>query len=258
MFNLKNKVAVVTGGAGHIGYNISEALVEAGAEVFITSRNEARSKSAASELEKTTGGKAKGVVMNIESYDSIKNCLNQIETESSKIDVLVNNASSLPVGKFQDISDDDWKRGMDGTINGVFRCTKLVTPIMEKNGSGSIVNISSIYGSVSPDPSIYQNTGYDSPPHYGAGKAAIQQFTRYAACHLATKGIRVNSVSPGVFPKSEIQKNSEFINNLKKKIPLDRIGQPYELKGVIVFLASQASSYITGQNIHVDGGWTAL
>lgn len=258
MFNLKNKVAVVTGGTGHIGYSISEALVEAGAKVFITSRNEARSKSAASELEKTTGGKVKGVMMNIESYDSIKNCLNQIETESAKIDVLVNNASSLPVGKFQDISDDDWKRGMDGTINGVFRCTKLVTPIMEKNGSGSIVNISSIYGSVSPDPSIYQNTGYDSPPHYGAGKAAIQQFTRYAACHLATKGIRVNSVSPGVFPKSEIQKNSEFINNLKKKIPLDRIGQPYELKGVIVFLASQASSYITGQNIHVDGGWTAL
>jgi len=257
MFNLKNKVAVVTGGASHIGFSISEALAEAGAEVFITSRNQDKSESAARELEKASGEKVKGVTMDIESYDSIKNCLNQIQSESGKIDVLVNNASSLPVGKMQDISDNDWKKGMDGTINAVFTCTKLVTPIMEKTGAGSIVNISSIYGSVSPDPSIYQITGYDSPPHYGAGKAAIQQFTRYAACHLAQKGIRVNSVSPGAFPKPEIQKNEEFINNLKKKIPLNRIGQPNEVKGVIVFLASQASSYVTGENIHVDGGWTA-
>ena len=256
-FNLKNKVAIVTGGAGHIGFSISEALAEAGAEVFITSRNQNKSQIAAKELEKSTGEKVKGVIMDIESYDSIKNCFNQIESESGQIDILVNNASALPVGKLQDISDSDWKLGMDGTINGVFRCTKLVTPIMEKGGSGSIVNISSMYGSVSPDPSIYQNTEYDSPPHYGAGKAAIQQFTRFAACHLAQKGIRVNSVSPGAFPKPEIQKNEEFINNLKKNIPLNRIGQPNELKGVIIFLASQASSYVTGENIHVDGGWTA-
>jgi len=128
---------------------------------------------------------------------------------------------------------------------------------LEKSQNPSIINISSIYGEVSPDPSIYEDSGYNSPPQYGSGKAAIIQFTRYAACHLAKKGIRVNSISPGSFLKPEVQKNQNFVNNLKKKIPLGRIGDPDELKGAVVFLASKSSSYITGENIHVDGGWIA-
>ena len=114
-----------------------------------------------------------------------------------------------------------------------------------------------MYGTVSPDPSIYGDSGYDNPPNYGAGKAAIIQFTRYMACHLAKDGIRVNSVSPGPFPSPEVQENKQFITNLEKKTPLGRIGQPYEIKGIVVFLASAASSYVTGQDIHVDGGWTS-
>jgi len=113
-----------------------------------------------------------------------------------------------------------------------------------------------MYGVVSPDPRIYGDSGYDNPPNYGAGKAAIIQFTRYAACHLAAKGIRVNAISPGPFPNPKVQENKWFISNLKNKVPLGRIGQPGDLKGAVVFLASEGSSYITGQNIVVDGGWT--
>ena len=155
------------------------------------------------------------------------------------------------------MSEEDWETGINGTINGVFRCTREVIPIMEKNGEGSIINISSMYGKVSPDPSIYEESGFNSLPNYGAGKSAIIQYTKYLACHLAKKRIRVNSVSPGLFPKEEVQKNVKFINQLKKKVPMDRIGLPDELKGTIIFLASNASSYITGENILVDGGWTS-
>ena len=114
-----------------------------------------------------------------------------------------------------------------------------------------------MYGLVSPNPDSYENSSHSSPPHYGPGKAAIIQFTRYTACYLAKKGIRVNSVSPRPFPNPTVQKDLDFINKLKKKTPLGRIGQPHELKGVIIFLASNASSYVTGENISVDGGWTA-
>ena len=257
LFDLKNNVAVVTGGAGFLGMSITEALAEAGADVFITSRNEKKCKKIVENLKSKLDNKIKGISMDMLSVDSIKNCFKQVVDDSGRIDILVNNAASIPEGKLEDISDDAWKTGIDGTINGVFRCTKEVTPIMEKNEVSSIINIASMYGEVSPDPLIYEDTRYDSPPHYGAGKAAIIQFTRHAACHLAKKGIRVNAISPGPFPNPEVQKNQNFINALKKKTPLNRIGHPHEIKGVVVFLASRASSYITGENIHVDGGWTA-
>lgn len=257
LFNLENNVAVVTGGTGYLGLNISEALAEAGATVYITGRNEKKCKETAEFLERSTGGRVKGLKIDIGSLQSIKNCFSQITKEMGKIDILVNNAFYSPGSNLRNISERDWLLGIDGTINGVFRCTKAIIPIMEKNKSGSIINISSMYGVVSPDPSIYGNSGCDNPPNYGAGKAAIIQFTRYTACHLAKKGIRVNAVSPGPFPKPEVQKDIKFMSNLKKKTPLGRIGQPYEIKGVIVFLAARASSYVTGANINVDGGWTA-
>ena len=123
--------------------------------------------------------------------------------------------------------------------------------------SGVLINIASMYGIVSPDPGIYGDSGFDSPANYGAGKAAIIQFTRYLACHYGRFGVRANTVSPGAFPSPEVQKNSLFMEKLCSKNPLGRIGKPEELKGVVIFLASQASAYVTGQNIPVDGGWTA-
>lgn len=258
LFNLKNKVAVITGATGYLGTSISEALAESGADVYITSKDEKKCEKIASMLAKNSQGEVEGLAMDILSEKSIKNTISEIEKKSGQIDILINNASPIPSNEdLLQVTDSEWKLGMDGTINGVFRCIKEISPIMERNNNGSIINIASMYGLVSPDPNLYKDTSNFNPPYYGPGKAAIIQFTKYAACYLAKKGIRVNSVSPGPFPNPIVQQDVNFINKLEKKTPLGRIGQPYELKGVIAFLASNASSYVTGENISVDGGWTA-
>jgi len=225
--------------------------------VYIAGRNETKCQEAAKRLQEHTGVKVRGIYIDISSMETINKCFHNILEGMDKIDILVNNAAFSSGGKLGEMTENDWIKGIDGTINGVFRTTEAVIPIMDKNKAGSIINIASMYGIVSPNPSIYGNSGYDNPPNYGAGKAAIIQFTRYSACHLAKNGIRVNAISPGPFPNSEVQENKIFIFNLEKKVPLGRIGKPHELKGVIVFLASEASSYITGENININGGWTA-
>lgn len=257
LFSLKNKIAVVTGGTSHLGSSMVEALAEAGADVYLTSRNEEKCQKMVKILNKKGLKKINGVTLDILDTNSIKRCFKNISKIHGGIDILVNNASYMTPGKLQDVSDENWNEGINGTINGVFRCLREVIPYMKKRKSGSIINISSMYGHVSPDPSIYKNTKFNSSPQYGVGKAAIIQFTKYAACHLAKKNIRVNSIALGPFPNTEIQKNPTFMNQLKQKTPLGRIGKPDELKGVILFLASDASSYVTGTNIPVDGGWTA-
>ena len=256
LFSLKKKVAIVTGGAGHLGSAISEGLAEAGANVVIASRSESRCKELAERLSKKHKIHAIGMALDISSMDMVRDCMKEVNREMGAIDILINNAAFSKQGDIETISEGDWLAGLDGTIHGVFRCTQAIIPYMEARKYGVIINISSIYGVVSPDPRIYGDSGYDNPPNYGAGKAAILQFTRYAACHLATKGIRVNAISPGPFPNPEVQENRWFISNLESKVPLGRIGQPHDLKGAVVFLASEASSYITGQTIIVDGGWT--
>lgn len=257
LFDLKGKVALVTGGAGHLGYFISEALLEAGASVYIASRNVRRCIEKAEKLNKKTGSKAKGLFLDISNEEIIKEALDVITKEEGKLDILINNASYGACGDLETMSEAEWAKGIDGTINGVFRITKAVIPLLEKAESPAIINLASMYGLVSPNKVVYKDTKFNNPPNYGAGKAAVIQFTRYCACYLAEKNIRVNSISPGPFPNKEVQKNKEFINNLENKVPLKRIGKPYELKGGIVFLASDASSYVTGENISIDGGWTA-
>lgn len=257
MFSLKGKVAIVTGGAGYLGTAISESLAQYGANLVIASRDLNKCKKLALILSKKYGIAAKGMELDISSYDSVAHCMEVAQREMGSIDILINNAASGKTSiSIETVSESDWMEGIDGTINGVFRCTKAVIPYMRKNKHGVVINISSMYGIVSPDHRIYGDSGYNNPPDYGAGKAAILQFTRYSASHLAADGIRVNAISPGPFPSSEVQENKAFISNLENRVPLGRIGKPGDLKGAIVFLASDSSSYITGQNIIVDGGWT--
>lgn len=257
LFGLENKTAIVTGGSGHLGTAICEALSEAGANVVIGSRNERKCIVLAERLEKEYAVTARGMKLNISSMRSINRCWKKVYLELGSIDILVNNAYYGGVGNnVETISEEDWMKGIDGSINNVFRCTKAVIPYMKQQKKGVIINISSMYGHVSPDPRIYGDSGFDNPPNYGAGKAAIAQFTRYCACHLVNYGIQVNCISPGPFPSLKVQETEWFIENLKNKTPLSRIGQPDDLKGIIILLASDASSYITGQNIFVDGGWT--
>lgn len=256
MFSLKGKTAIVTGGAGHLGTAFSEALAEAGANVVIASKNKKKCMELAERLRNEYDIAAVGMEIDVSSLNSITKCWEEVYLKTESIDILVNNATYGASGSIEMLSEDDWAKGIDGTINNVFRCTKAVIPYMKQQKSGAIINISSMYGNVSPDPRIYGDSGFDSPPNYGAGKSAIVQFTKYCACHLADYGIRVNCISPGPFPNPEVQKEKWFIKNLNNKNPLGRIGQPSDLKGIAILLASDASSYMTGQNIFVDGGWT--
>ena len=257
MFNLSGKTAVITGGAGHLGTAISESLAETGATVFIASKNQVKCQKLADSLNQSYNTDCYGIFMDVGDNKSIAECFSKINKMGRNIDILINNAHFGSGGTLEKISEEEWDRGIDGTINSVFKCTKNVLPYMISQKNGVIINVASMYGIISPNPDLYVNNPYHNPPHYGAGKAAIIQYTRYLACHYGDEGIRANCISPGPFPNINVQKDETFINRLIEKSPLRRIGQPDDLKGVIVLLASDASSYITGQNISIDGGWTA-
>jgi gluconate 5-dehydrogenase len=147
---------------------------------------------------------------------------------------------------------------MDGVLGSAYRCIRTIVPFMNIGGGGSIVNVASMYGVTVPDFGVYDDyPEYINPPHYGAGKAGLIHMTRYFARLLGASGIRVNAVSPGAFPNGQIQADEQFIDNLAAKTALGRIGHPQDLVGAFVFLCSAASSYVTGHNLVVDGGWVA-
>lgn len=259
LFNLNKETAIVTGGSGYLGYAIAEALSEHEATVVIAGRNIDKCNAAAEKIRSKTGNFTFALELDISSGKSINDAFTVIDRELKGFNILINNASYSFANSLEEMTDQEWQAGLEGTVTGVFKCIREAVPHLRKSNISnlSIVNIASMYGMVSPDPNIYGDSGFNNPPNYGAGKAAIIQLTKYAACHLAGYGIRVNSISPGPFPKPEVQINELFIRKLKEKNPLNRIGQPREIKGAAVFLASAASSYVTGQNIAVDGGWTA-
>lgn len=258
MFDLKGKTVVITGGTGNLGSAMSDALAAFNANLFVLGTNLEKNKQHASLLKnKYSLDTCFGGAMDIRSEESIKNSFATIIDTTGQIDVLINNAAFSRDGAVDKMGNEDWCAGIDGTINGVFRVSKCALNYMLERKKGNIINIASMYGMVAPNPEIYGDTGFDNPANYGVGKAAIIQFSKYIAATYGRKGIRANSISPGPFPSCEVQENKWFINNLASKTPLGRIGEPQDLQGIIVLLASDASSYLTGQNIAVDGGWTS-
>lgn len=251
-FKLDGKIAVVTAGYSHLGKAFSSALVEAGATVIVAGRKKEK-------FDELFSNK-KGLFfepIDILDTDSVKNCFLQVKNKYGSIDILVNNATTVQGSRFfEEITDDDWNYSMDGVAGSVFRTIKEVVPYMKEKG-GSIVNIASMYGYIAPDFRMYEGDYIHqfNPIHYGAGKAAVIQMTKYLAEYLIKDNIRVNAISPGTFPSKATQQYPEFIKKLSAKNPKNRIGEPEDLKGAVVFLASEASNYIIGQNLKVDGGW---
>ena len=257
IFDLKGKTVLFTASGSHLGGAMSEALACFGANMALTSRNVEKSNAQANDFEKRFGGEHIGLALDISDPQSIKKAVNKAAEKFGGIDILVNNAVHSVTEMLHEISRERWIEGIDGSINGVFNIVREVLPLMMNQKKGNIINIGSMYGMVPPDYQIYEGTGVScNPPCYGVGKAGFIQLTKYIACYYAKYGIRANAISPGPFPAPKVQENSDFINNLCKKTPAGRIGQPGDLQGIIVLLASDASSYINGQNIAVDGGWT--
>ncbi len=255
LFSLQGKTVFITGGAGHLGTAMCEALAELGANIVIGSRNKKKSDLVSKKLSDEFGVRASSVELDITDTGSIEQALLFIDKEYGALDVLINNAWSGNKNTFDSISMEDWNYDINVCLNGVFYTTKKAAPYLKKT-NGVIVNIASMYGHVAPDYRMYIGTDHANPPSYGAAKAGVIQLTKYLASFLSPDGIRVNAISPGPFPFSAALENTEFVEALKAKTILNRIGNPEDLKGAIALLSSDASSYMTGQNICIDGGWT--
>ena len=253
IFSLTDKVVAITGGYGYLGKAISEGLVEFGAKVYVLGRSEEKFEAA---FDKP--GNLRFQPCDVANSDSIREAFGEIINLEGQLDVLINNAFYSKGQHPEKITDEEWAYGIDGSLNSVYRCIREIIPHFKAQNSGKIINVSSMYGLVSPDFKIYEEAPQSlNPPHYGAAKAAVVQLTKYYACYLGPHNIQVNAVTPGPFPSNSVQQNEAFVNQLKAKNPLGRIGKPEDLKGAFVLLSSGASDFITGHNLVVDGGWTA-
>jgi NAD(P)-dependent dehydrogenase (short-subunit alcohol dehydrogenase family) len=257
MFSLKGKAALVAGGAGYLGRPICKALAEQGAAVMIADLNDAQIKKAVSEVEKAyPGAKVKGMVMDIGDERSVKTAVDQTVKELGALDICVN-CTCKSVGKLvEDITCAEFDDANHVNITGSFFLARESGRVMKRGGS--IIVFSSMYGQVAPDPGIYVPPMTPNPIEYGVAKAALIQMVKYLSTYWGARGIRVNAIAPGPFPHPDTQKEDpDFIVRLAKKTPLGRIGREHETAGAVVFLASEESSYMTGQTLAVNGGWTA-
>jgi NAD(P)-dependent dehydrogenase (short-subunit alcohol dehydrogenase family) len=179
-----------------------------------------------------------------------------ITGEFGRLDILINAAFRVSWASFEDMTAQEWHESMETTLTGTFLCSQAGSAVMVKQKSGSIINIGSIYSVVSPDKRIYKGTSVKTQTAvYTAAKGAVVQLTRFLAAYLAEYGIRVNCISPGAFFEAG-KEDEQFVRRYGEKCPLSRTGSTTDLKGTVVFLASNASDYVTGHNLAVDGGWT--
>ncbi len=256
LFSLEGRVALVTGGAGRYGQQISVALAEARATVIVASRGISKCEEFAACLRRE-GFDAHSFALDLTAEESVQSVAARIESRWGKLDVLFNNAVAVSGEPLDRHSVDDWARAMDCNSTVLYRACRIFGGMMSRKSGGSIINVGSIYGVVSPDFRIYD--GYDemtNPPSYGFAKAGMIQLTRYLAVYFGPLGIRVNCLSPGGLYSPSMPET--FVEKYVYRTPLGRMAGMNDVKGAAVFLASDASAYITGQNLLVDGGYTAL
>jgi NAD(P)-dependent dehydrogenase (short-subunit alcohol dehydrogenase family) len=260
-FRLDGRVAFLSGATGHLGRLMAEGMAAAGAHVVLNARGKERLDALCAEM-RSRGYKASAACFDVTDEAAVLKNIAIIGEQHGRLDVVVNNASHGQAGTIESTTAVDFEKMYRVNVVAAFRIIQAAVPLLRESAKStagsSVVNIASMYGKVSPDPSIYGNSGENNPPSYGAAKAALIQLTRYAACNLAGDGIRVNCISPGPFPATgALASDPGFHDRLKAKVPMRRTGNPRELCGPLLFLASDASSYVTGVDLAVDGGWTA-
>lgn len=253
-FRIDGRVAVVTGGAGRIGTGICEALAQAGATVVVASRDLERCEQVAKSILKD-GGSAVAMRLDLADQDSIREFHGGVVDTLGSADVLVNNAISSFPGHIEDYPIDDWEASLRVDATGWFRITQLFLQTMIAHGAGNIINVASILGMVAPDERLYPSAGLGGfRPSYFFVKAGVINFTRFLAVTYADRNIRANCLSPGGVETEPPRADAvEFV----ARTPMRRLASPQDLQGGVLFLASDASRYVTGHNLVIDGGYTA-
>jgi len=257
VFDLSGKVALVAGGAGYLGLPACIALARQGASVVIGDSNRERLDGAVKEVAAVPSRDTSlGIHFDAADEASIKGAVEETLARFGRLDVMVNATYHSAGKRVEELSAEEFDRASRVNITGAFLLAREAANAMRDGGS--IIMYASMYGLVSPDPSIYEPPMDPNPIEYGAGKAAICQMVRYLAAHYGPRNIRVNAIAPGPFPwESTQQAEPAFIERLSRKTMLGRIGRRHETAGAVVFLASDESSYVTGHVLSVDGGWTA-
>ncbi|MBF0440583.1 MAG: SDR family oxidoreductase [Oligoflexales bacterium] len=258
---IKDKVIVYTGAAGIIGKSVSLRLAENGASLILVDTNVEAVSALYAEIRDKTPSFKGSVVTDLDqlSESAVGGLADHVERDFGRIDVLINSAYPrtsdwhLPLEK---VPLSSWRKNIDDHLNGYFNLSKIFGDRMIKHGSGNIINFSSIYGLVGPDFTVYDGLeGMTMPAAYAAIKGAVTNYTRYLASYLGKYGIRVNAVCPGGVYTSQ---DRRFVDAYQKKVPLGRMADPDDIAGPVLFLVSDLSRYVTGVNLPIDGGWTAI
>jgi len=263
LFSLKNKIVILTGSAGRLGYRFAHVLSEAGAHVVLIDIDDNKNKNLAKTLSKKYHTKPISLNIDITKEPEIKKLVKKVLEKYKKIDILINNAHILERtdirrdSPFEDYPLDLWDKLASDNLKGLFLCSREIGKIMAKQKKGIIINISSIYGILGADQRIYENSRLNSPPTYSVFKGGMVNFTRYLAAYWHRKNIRVNTLTLGGVYDKNLHVNKAFVKNYAEKTILGRMGKKEDFDGALLFLASDASSYMTGANLIVDGGWSA-
>ena len=270
IFRLEGKTVVITGTTGFFGRMMAETFLSVGCKVVALGRTE-KVRELADHLSSQYPAAMTGHVVDFYDRPKLRRTLEQVMAANKTIDVLINNAYDFsvgtgfnhPSGRLETLSEDQFFRGAESGIYWPFLTTQIIGQQMVKQGYGSIINICSMYAIVAPDARLYEQTSAFNPATYSLAKAALLALTRYVASFWGQHNVRCNAILPGSFPNLggdsyNSPQDTDFIRRLEAKTVLGRVGQPADLAGALLLLASEASGYITGQAIIIDGGWTTI
>jgi NAD(P)-dependent dehydrogenase (short-subunit alcohol dehydrogenase family) len=256
LIRLDGRVALITGGAGHLGRAMAAALVELGAKVALVDRDAATTETAAAEY----GAACAGFALDLADDAAVKALPAKVQAKLGGLDILINNAAFVGTSTLQgwavpfaEQSVETWRQCLDVNLTAAFALTQAAAPLLAASGHGSVINIASIYGVVGPDHGLYAGTSMGNPAAYAASKGGLIQLTRWLATTLAPK-VRVNALTPGGIARGQPE---TFAERYVARTPLGRMATETDMIGAVAYLAGDLSAYVTGQNIVVDGGWTA-
>lgn len=258
--NLQGRVAAITGGAGHVGRVIAETLSELGASVVIIDQQEVAARHVATNLSAATGSKSISLCLDLSDEQAVRSIPDAIKDQCGRLDILIHCAALVGTSSlkgwavpFAEQQSDTWRQALEVNLTAVFVLTQACQRLLEDSGKGSIITINSIYGIVGPSMALYEGTSLGNPAAYAASKGGLLQLTRWFSTALAPK-VRSNSITLGGLYRDH---QDPFLTRYIERVPLHRMGTEEDMKGAVAYLASDASAYVTGQNIIIDGGWTA-